>query len=198
MDGLDLTVWPCHPVGSWQRALQFQAAGLPVEPADAKALAAWDSNPAYPQISRPHAPCKLELINDHRATVLAVVTAACKAIAPGEVVGSRELARRIAGAPSVPHHNRTMDILKALKPAVGNHSSAASARDGRLYKRYLANLGGRPGHFFARHHGDFDDFITGRKQQQSTHCDAMRAVYVTNRRNDRKERDRTNDHQRKP
>jgi len=36
MDGLDLNVWPCHPHGSWQRALAHKAMGLPVDDEDAK------------------------------------------------------------------------------------------------------------------------------------------------------------------
>lgn len=147
MDGLDLKVWPCHPHGSWQRALAHQAMKLPVDDADAKALAAWDKEGK-------NALGKQSLIKKHRQYVAHVVAAARELIKPGEVVGCYELARRVARDPDMPARGEVVDVLKSLKPGRGYAG---------LTKRYIDNLSGHPGHFYARCESDFDRFISQRK-----------------------------------
>lgn len=162
MDGLDLTVWPCHPQGSWQRALLHQSLGLPVDDADAEALATWDRHMTVKtkgvtgrrSHGRADLPSKKELLRQLAAEREAVIGAASAAIEPGEVVGCWELARRIAGQPGVPGREPSRDILKAISPSVER---------GRLHKRYIDNISGKPGHFFARHPSDFDRFIAESK-----------------------------------
>lgn len=163
MDGLDLTVWPCHPQGSWQRALLHQSLGLPVDDADAKALAKWDRHPAKGDgdgltgrkcHGRADLPSKRELLRQLNAEREAVINAAHAAIEPGGVVGCWELARRIATQPGVPGREASRDILKAISPSVER---------GRLHKRYIDNLSGHPGHFFAHRPSDFDTFIAESK-----------------------------------
>lgn len=164
MDGLDLTMWPCHPHGSWQRALLHQSLGLPVDDADAKALARWDRHMTVKTIGgvtgrrthgRADLPSKKELLRRLDAEREAVIDAAHAAIEPGEVVGCWELAHRIAGQPGVPGWEPTRVILKALPPSSGK---------GRyLCKRYIDGLSGHPGHFFARRPSDFDRFIAESK-----------------------------------
>ena len=151
MDGLDLKVWPCHPHGSWQRALAHQAMKLPVDDADAKALAAWDKEAKT-------ALGKRSLIKQHRQYVARVAAAARGHIEPREVVGCRELARRVAQAPDMPSRAEVADVLKSLKPGRSY---------GGLTKRYIDNLSGHPGHFFARHDRDFDRFISQRKDYRA-------------------------------
>ena len=72
-------------------------------------------------------------------------------------VGSPEgmiSARRVAQAPDMPSRAEVADVLKSLKPGRSY---------GGLTKRYIDNLSGHPGHFFARHDRDFDRFISQRK-----------------------------------
>lgn len=147
MDGLDLKVWPCHPHGSWQRALAHQAVGLPVDDADAKALAVWDKEGKTAHV-------KQSLIKKHRKYVAHVAAAARELIEPGEVVGCYELARRVAQDPDMPARVEVVDVLKSLKPGRGYAG---------LTKRYIDNLSGHPGHFYARCESDFDIFIAQRK-----------------------------------
>lgn len=52
MECLGLNMWPCHPRGSWQRALAHQAAGLPVDDVDAAALAVWDRHAERPPLPK--------------------------------------------------------------------------------------------------------------------------------------------------
>ncbi len=182
MDGLDLTVWPCHPVGSWQRALAHQAAGLPVDGADAEALAKWDRHPANPRpVARANDPrCKTDHIREHNDVVAAVVDAARGAIEPGEVVGCWALSSRIADQPGMPSRKAIRDILKALPP---------NMRSSRVLKRYINNLSGRPGHFFALKSHDFDRFIatrrahrraTGRRMRHNLKLGQQRKESTTN------------------
>ena len=147
MDGLDLKVWPCHPHGSWQRALAHKAMGLPVDDADAKALAAWDKEGKNAHV-------KQSLIKQHRQYVARVAAAARGHIEPREVVGCFELARRVARDPDMPARREVVDVLKSLKPGRSY---------GGLTKRYIDNLSGHPGHFFARRERDLDIFIAQRK-----------------------------------
>ena len=96
MDGLDLTVWPCHPKRSWQRALAHRCAGLPVDDADAEALAKWDSHPAtlnYDQ-SLSGMVSKSMLLRQEQKVIGAVLDAATSVLDTDEVVGTDELARR--------------------------------------------------------------------------------------------------------
>lgn len=162
MDGLDLKVWPCHPHGSWQRALAHQAAGLPVDDADAKALAVWDKKGK-------NALGKKALIKKHRKYVAYVVAAARSHIGPREVVGCRELARRVAQAPDMPSRAEVVDVLKSLKPG---------RNYGGLTKRYIDNLSGHPGHFYARHDRDFDIFIARRKAYRAEIGRRVCAQYI--------------------
>ena len=131
MDGLDLNVWPCHPHGSWQRALAHKAMGLPVDDEDAKALAAWDKEGKNAHV-------KQSRIKQHRQYMARVAAAARSHIEPREVVGCFELARRVAGAPDMPARGEVVDVLKSLKPGRSY---------GGLTKRYIDNLSGHPGHF---------------------------------------------------
>ena len=124
MDGLDLKVWPCHPHGSWQRALAHKAVGLPVDDADAKALAAWDKEGKNAHV-------KQSRIKQHRQCVAHVAAAARELIEPGEVVGCYELACRVAGAPDMPSRAEVVDVLKSLKPG---------RNYGGLTKRYICLL----------------------------------------------------------
>lgn len=109
MDGLDLNVWPCHPHGSWQRALAHKAMGLPVDDEDAKALAAWDKEGKNAHV-------KQSRIKQHRQYMARVAAAARSHIGPREVVACRELARRVAEAPDMPSRVEVADVLKSLKP----------------------------------------------------------------------------------
>lgn len=147
MDGLDLKVWPCHPHVSWQRALAHKAMGLPVDDADAKALAAWDKEGKNAHV-------KQSLIKQHRKYVARVAAAARGHIEPREVVGCFQLARRVARDPDMPARREVVDVLKSLKPGRSY---------GGLTKRYIDNLSGHPGHFFARRERDLDIFIAQRK-----------------------------------
>ena len=162
MDGLDLKVWPCHPHGSWQRALAHKAMGLPVDDEDAKALAAWDKEGKNAHV-------KQSRIKQHRQCVAHVAAAARELIEPGEVVGCYELARRVAGAPDMPSRAEVVDVLKALKPGRSY---------GGLTKRYIDNLSGHPGHFFARHERDFDIFIARRKAYRAEIGRRVCAQYI--------------------
>lgn len=83
-----------------------------------------------------------------------VAAAARSHIEPREVVGCFELARRVAGAPDMPARGEVVDVLKSLKPGRSY---------GGLTKRYIDNLSGHPGHFFARRERDIDIFIAQRK-----------------------------------
>lgn len=147
MDGLDLNVWPCHPHGSWQRALAHKAMGLPVDDEDAKALAAWDKEGKNAHV-------KQSLIKQHRQYVARVAAAARSHIEPQEVVGCFQLARRVAGDPQMPARGEVVEVLKSLRPGRSY---------GGLTKRYIDNLSGHPGHFFARRERDLDIFIAQRK-----------------------------------
>ena len=162
MDGLDLKVWPCHPHGSWQRALAHKAVGLPVDDADAKALAAWDKEGKNAHV-------KQSRIKQHRQCVAHVAAAARELIEPGEVVGCYELARRVAGAPDMPSRAEVVDVLKSLKPG---------RNYGGLTKRYIDNLSGHPGHFYARHDRDFDIFIARRKAYRAEIGRRVCAQYI--------------------
>lgn len=162
MDGLDLKVWPCHPHGSWQRALAHKAMGLPVDDEDAKALAAWDKEGKNAHV-------KQSRIKQHRQYVARVAAAARSHIGPREVVGCRELSRRVAEAPDMPSRVEVADVLKALKPGRSY---------GGLTKRYIDNLSGHPGHFFARHERDFDIFIARRKAYRAEIGRRVCAQYI--------------------
>lgn len=163
MDRLDLTVWPCHPLGSWQRALLHQSLGLPVDDTDAAALAKWDRHPVvktsgvrrWQSHGRGDLPSKMELLRQLDAEREAVINAAHAAIEPGEVVGCWELAHRIASQPGVPGREPTRVILKAFPPCSGEGVY--------LCKRYIDELSGHPGHFFAHRPSDFDRFIAESK-----------------------------------
>ena len=108
MDGLDLKVWPCHPHGSWQRALAHKAMGLPVDDDDAKALAAWDKEGKNAHV-------KQSRIKQHRQYVARVAAAARGHIGPREVVGCREISRRVAVAPDMPSRAEVAGVVKKLK-----------------------------------------------------------------------------------
>ena len=177
MDGLDLTVWPCHPKGSWQRALAHRCAGLPVDDADAEALAKWDSHPAtlnYDQ-SISGMVSKSMLLRQEQKVIGAVIDAATTVLDLHEVVGTHELARRIAGMPGVPNYARTTSILKAT--GTSNHEAhrlqGGNTRR-RMYKRYIDNLSGKPGHFFTRRIDNFDKFIAERKAYRRAIGDRMK------------------------
>lgn len=162
MDGLDLKVWPCHPHGSWQRALAHQAMRLAVDDADAKALAVWDKEGKT-------ARGKKALIKQHREYVAYVVAAARELIEPREVVGCYELARRVARDPQMPARGEMVDVLKSLKPGRSY---------GGLTKRYIDNLSRRPGHFYAQCESDFDIFITQRKAYRAEIARRALALYI--------------------
>lgn len=166
MDGLDLTVWPCHPHGSWQRALAHRCAGLPVDDADAEALAKWDNHPAtltWTQV-RDGVVSKNALLREEQRVIGAVIDAATTVLSPSEVVGTYALARRIAGMPSVPNIDRTAAILKATGPSNHEvHMLQGGTTRRRVYKRYIDNLSGHPGHFFTRRMDNFDKFIAESK-----------------------------------
>lgn len=166
MEGLDLTVWPCHPQGSWQRALLHQSLGLPVDDADSAALAKWDRHP----VTLTWTQCmngvvsKYTLLHEEQRVIGAVIDAATTVLNPSEVVGSRELARRIAGMPGVPNIDRTAAILKAVGPSNHEvHMLQGGTTRRRMYKRYIDNLSGHPGHFFTRRMDNFDKFIAESK-----------------------------------
>lgn len=162
MDGLDLKVWPCHPHGSWQRALAHKAMGLPVDDEDAKALAAWDKEGKNAHV-------KQSRIKQHRQYMARVAAAARSHIGPREVVGCFELARRVAGDPDMPARGEVVDVLKSLKPGRGYAG---------LTKRYIDNLSGHPGHFYARHERDFDIFIARRKAYRAEIGRRVCAQYI--------------------
>lgn len=166
MDGLDLTVWPCHPHGSWQRALAHRCAGLPIDDADAEALAAWDNHPSTLTWSQTMdgVVSKNMLIRQEQQVIGAVIDAATTVLDIYEVVGSRELARRIAGMPGVPNITRTAAILKAAGPSNHEvHMLQGGNTRRRMYKCYIDNLSGHPGHFFTRRMDNFDKFIAESK-----------------------------------
>lgn len=164
MDGLDLTMWPCHPRGSWQRALLHQGLGLPVDDDDAKALAAWDSHPATvkPPQTTSGVVTKAMLLQQERRVQGVVIDAATSVLSTKEVVDADELARRIAGMPGVPPIERTAAILKAVRPSNhGVNQLQGGKTRRRMYKRYIDNLGGKSGHFFTRRLDNFDRFTPG-------------------------------------
>lgn len=144
---LDLNVWPCHPHGTWQRALAHYAAGLPLDAADAKALDEWDRHPL--RVIGPHRhnrlPFKADVIRRDNRINHAVLTTAFSVIEPGEVLGRQELTRRVAARPDMPGYARTRRILYAVPPNAG----------GPLYKKYVDAPGG-PQHLFARRPTDID------------------------------------------
>lgn len=162
MDGLDLNVWPCHPHGSWQRALAHKAMGLPVDDEDAKALAAWDKEGK-------NAHGKKALIEKHTKYVAYVTAAARGHIEPREVVGCFELARRVARDPQMPARGEVVEVLKSLRPGRSY---------GGLTKRYIDNLSGHPGHFFARRERDLDIFIAQRKAYRAEIGRRVCAQYI--------------------
>lgn len=177
MDGLDLTMWPCHPHGSWQRALLHQSLGLPVDDADAAALAKWDRHP----VTLTWTQCrngdvsKYTLLHQDERVIGAVIDAATTVLNTSEVVGSHELARRVAGMPGVPKINRTAAILRAFGPS--NHEAhmlKGGTTRRRMYKRYIDNLSGRPGHFFTRRVHNFDTFIAESKAHRRSIGTRMR------------------------
>ena len=98
-----------------------------------------------------------------------VAAAARGHIGPREVVGCRELARRVAGDPDMPSRAEVADVLKSLKPGRGYAG---------LTKRYIDNLSGHPGHFFARHERDFDIFIARRKAYRAEIGRRVCAQYI--------------------
>lgn len=146
--GLDLTVWPCHPVGTWQRALTYRAAGLIPEQDDARALEQWSQHTDYVR--------RRACVTLYKTTT-AVRRAAVAALEPGEVVGADKLARRITGAPGVPHCNRTTALLKAVAPYVPGERVSLGGGGG-LHKAYMPKLGGRPGHYFTLDPANFPVF----------------------------------------
>lgn len=166
MDGLDLTAWPCHPHGSWQRALAHRCAGLPVDDADAEALAKWDNHPAMltPAEYKSGVVSKNALLREEQRVIGTVIDAATTVLDVNEGVGSYALARRIAGMPGVPNIDRTAALLKATGPSNHEvHMLQGGITRRRMYKRYIDNLSGRPGHFFTRRMDNFDTFIAESK-----------------------------------
>ncbi|GEM_PF-1625855 len=166
MNELDLTLWPYHPHGSWQRALLHQSLGLPVDDADTQALARWDWHPVTLTAGdyKSGVVSKTALLRQQLRVTGAVIDAATAVLDTSEVVGSHELARRVAGMPGVPPIDRTVGVLKACRPS--NHTvntlKGGTTRR-RMYKRYIDTHSGRPGHFFTRRVGNFDRFIAESK-----------------------------------
>ncbi|MDN8620320.1 hypothetical protein Q0N36_06975 [Corynebacterium kefirresidentii] len=97
---------------------------------------------------------KQSLIKQHRQYVARVAAAARRHIEPREVVGCFELARRVAQDPDMPARDEVVDVLKSLKPG---------RRYGGITKRYIDNLSGHPGHYYAQRQCDIDTFIAQRK-----------------------------------
>ncbi|WP_115685275.1 hypothetical protein [Corynebacterium senegalense] len=164
MAAFDYHEAPCHAPGTWQRALASLAAGCTPEPADASALAVWDRNPGIPtaaQLER-GMPTKAELVRAQNSLRRRVVTAAVGALDKGEVVGSRTLARRIANMPGIPGVKHTTQLLMALPPEY----TLYARNGGQLTKRYITNIGGKPGHFFSRSARNFEPFIATRLEQR--------------------------------
>lgn len=116
--------------------------------------------------TRKDLPSKIELRKLHDEQVEQVVTSARSLIEPGVVVGCHELARWVAHQPSMPSRKNVEDVLKGLSP--GRNCIG-------LAKRYIHDLGGHPGHFFAWKATDFDRFISQRKAYRADIAKRVRA-----------------------
>src|SRR5699024_10308508 len=118
---------------------------------------------------------KSMLLRQEQKVIGAVIDAATTVLDTEEVVGTDELARRIAGMPGVPNYARATSILKAT----GSSNHEAHRLEGgstrrRMYKRYTDDLSGKPWHFFTRRMDNFDKFIAERKAYRRAICDRMK------------------------
>lgn len=103
---------------------------------------------------------QMHLVTSGETVIGPVIDAATTVLSPSEVVGSLEFARRVAGYAGVPNIDRTVAILKAAGPSNHEvHMLQGGTSRRRMYRRYIGNLSGRPGHFFSRRMGNFDKFI---------------------------------------
>ena len=129
-------------------------------------MAAWDNHPSTLTWSQTMdgVISKNRLLRQEQQVIGAVIDAATSVLNPSEVVGTYKLARRIAGMLGVPNRNRTVAILKAAGPSNHEvHMLQGGTTRCRMYKRYIDNLSGHPGHFFTRRMDNFDKFVAESK-----------------------------------
>ena len=150
----DWAVYPYHRPGTWERALVFMSAGYHPEPEDLAALEAWSRRPELERSA---------YLRKARATRRAVTQAAFQALERGEVLGADQLSRRIAGQPGVPHNNAAREVLKSVAPT---DPEAVTTPSSVVLKMYMADGGGRPGHYFARRADTLLEFRAARKAWQ--------------------------------
>lgn len=150
----DWAVYPYHRPGTWERALVFMSAGYHPEPEDLAALEAWSRRPELERSA---------YLRKARATRSAVTQAAFQALERGEVLGADQLSRRIAGQPGVPHNNAAREVLKTVLPWSPEDGVVPSSV---VHKMYMADGGGRPGHYFARRADTLLEFRAARKAWQ--------------------------------
>lgn len=153
MPELDLHLWPCHPVGTWQRALVFQCAGLEPEHADAVDLERLNRLSEHAR--------RAEVVAARRLTTR-VRRAAERALAPGEVLGVNNLALRIKSTDGLPGYHTCKAVLKALSPHNEHDDADLVGKGHQLFKVYRDDLGARPSHLFARHPDDVDAYAARR------------------------------------
>lgn len=140
----DVALYPVHPRGTWRRAMLLMSQGYRPEPEDMADLARWSRLKTAER--------KAELAR-YSSMLRAVSVAAAEVLEDGEVLGARNLARRVAADyPDLPGYHTVEDHLRAVPPIdLDTHHSQGGSHAGAryLYRVYLPKAGGSPGHFFA-------------------------------------------------
>lgn len=146
---LDLNVYPCHAVGTWEHALICQVAGVPVPPKSLQALAAHDRHRS--PTGRPRGK-----VTGRRREAVRLVRTGRDLMKPGEVVALPDLVQRITRRAWTRDSAEVQQVLLALTPIGGTlgeddtrpHSPASGHG---LQRTYLdAELFTVSGHYVAR------------------------------------------------
>lgn len=146
---LDLNVYPCHALGTWEHALTCQVAGVPVPPESMQALAAHDRHRS--PTGRPRGK-----VTGRRREAVRLVRTGRDLLKAGDVAALDDLVQRITRRAWTRDTAEVQGVLLALTPIGGTlgeddarpHSPAAGHG---LQRTYLdAELFTVSGHYVAR------------------------------------------------
>ena len=151
--GPDTNIHPCHPVGTWQRALLFQSLGFHATPEDLAALSAWDSRP--PPTRRATGAADYRRRNK-------MLERAVEVLEPDEVVSIEELADRLEPLASDMDRHQIETHLRSTD----GYTSPNPRR--RPYRACVVDGEGRHTHIFSNNYNQLAAAIVSRRPARRT------------------------------
>lgn len=154
---IDHTVWPYFRPGTWQRALQCQALGIPVTDEDRAGLAAWDrhATSSTSKWYRRGMGTKTQAHRQARALTNRVVDVITAVITEDEVISAGELAACLGGVDGLPAAGEFKAVVEAIRPCNHEHTARVQGKSHRsVYKWFQPTPGGGT-HWVSRRRENF-------------------------------------------